>query len=148
MEPEEPDAPDEPESPRPLGETVVIVSNGGKVNIRYGQRHELCPHHHLCSPAAPTPMSPPLPTAGTPSQSTARSAGCPGSIPSESDAASIPAHKAIQPGQNRVTVCPILFYLFTGNRLNSAGFCKSLLSVCYPFHGHKWLDKSAVLSDR
>ena len=36
VEPEEPDAPDEPESPRPLGETVVIVSNGGKVNIRYG----------------------------------------------------------------------------------------------------------------
>ena len=36
VEPEEPDAPDEPESPKPLGETVVIVSNGGKVNIRYG----------------------------------------------------------------------------------------------------------------
>ena len=36
VEPEEPDAPDEPESPRPLGETVVIVSNGGKGNIRYG----------------------------------------------------------------------------------------------------------------
>ncbi len=36
VEPEEPDVPDEPESPRPLGETVVIVSNGGKVNIRYG----------------------------------------------------------------------------------------------------------------
>lgn len=36
VEPEEPDAPDEPESPRPLGETAVIVSNGGKVNIRYG----------------------------------------------------------------------------------------------------------------
>ena len=28
--------PVEPESPKPLGETVVIVSNGGKVNIRYG----------------------------------------------------------------------------------------------------------------
>ena len=36
VEPEEPGAPDEPESPKPLGETVVIVSNGGKVNIRYG----------------------------------------------------------------------------------------------------------------
>ena len=36
VEPEEPDAPDELESPKPVGETVVIVSNGGKVNIRYG----------------------------------------------------------------------------------------------------------------
>ena len=51
-------------------------------------------------------------------------------------------------GQNRVTVCPILFYLSTGIRLINTNFCKSLLSVCYPFHGHKWLDKSAVLSDR
>ena len=147
VEPEEPDAPDEPESPRPLGETVVSSRMAARSTSAMATARTM-PASHLCSPAAPTPMSPPLPTAGTPSQSTARSAGCPGSIPSESDAASIPAHKAIQPGQNRVTVCPILFYLFTGNRLNSAGFCKSLLSVCYPFHGHKWLDKSAVLSDR
>lgn len=36
VEPEEPDAPDTTEPSLPMGETVVIVSNGGKVNIRYG----------------------------------------------------------------------------------------------------------------
>ena len=36
------------------------------------------PASPLCGPAAPTPMSPPPPTAGTPSQSMARSAGVSG----------------------------------------------------------------------